>query len=57
MPTNNEPPERGDRLAEMLSRGEAPSFDQLLALSPDEPLAVMEEGDAPRTTPSDGGAW
>jgi hypothetical protein len=42
MPTNDNPPARGDHLAEMLSRGEAPSLDELLALCPDEPLSAAE---------------
>jgi hypothetical protein len=43
---NANPPARGDHLAEMLSRGEAPSLDELLALCPDEPLAEPEPGES-----------
>ncbi len=50
-------PRTADHLAEMLSRGEALRLDKLLALSPDEPLGVIEEPGAPRTIPSNGGAW
>ena len=42
MPPNNNPPARGDHLAEMLSLGKAPSLDALLDLCPDEPLLAVE---------------
>jgi hypothetical protein len=57
MPANNKPPARGDHLAEMLSRGEAPSFDELLALSPDEPLAELEPGESMKMGQVRGVGW
>jgi len=42
-PPNEQPfPPVADILAEMLSRGKAPTLDRLLALSPDEPLLAAE---------------
>ena len=57
MTTNNNPPARGDHLAAMLSRGEAPSLDALLDLCPDEPLADVDEIDREGMTAGRHAEW
>jgi hypothetical protein len=50
-------PTVADNLAEMLSRGEAPTLDTLLALCPDEPLADLDERDLKSMTPREHAKW
>jgi len=57
MPSNNNPPARGDHLAAMLSRGEAPTLDALLALCPNEPLADVDEIDRQMMTVKEHAKW
>jgi hypothetical protein len=57
MRTNTNPPARGDHLAKMLSRGEAPSLDVLLTLCPDEPLADVDEIDRQMMTTREHAKW